>query len=442
MQLQSRQAGILKRANYYKSAPYAIVLVTLLAVSNINLKKDYANGSMEADGKGYYAYLPAIFIYHDLSFGFYNTIERVTYYNPDLNYEYLRSFKNKTINKYYSGTAFCMMPFFGMGHLNTLISGTAADGYSYYYMLWIHIGALLYLLVGLIAMRKILRTYRIAEKWIAFTLACMTFGTSLFYYTLTEYSMSHLYSFAVINFFLLCVRKYSLKHDKRLLLYAGFLLGIIVLIRPVNIVIIFSIPFISGGFRQIKDCFTSMLKHKVLLFLGFIAFLAVGSIQLIIYKIQTGTFFVYSYPGEGFDFLKPHFLDMLISYRKGLLVYTPMILLSLLGFVYLWRQSRFAATSLAIFLLLLTYILSSWHMWFYGGSFSQRVFIDFYAFFAILLATAFYNLPKGWIRNAYFSVAIVLTLFCQVQTYQYRHMIIHWSDMNKEKYWEVFLKIR
>jgi len=133
---------------------------------------------------------------------------------------------------------------------------------------------------------------------------------------------------------------------------------------------------------------------------------------------------------------------MLISYRKGLFVYTPLILLSLAGFVYLWRQSRFAAATSAFFLLLLTYMLSSWHMWFYGGSFSQRVFIDFYAFFAILLAIAFHNLPRGWIRKAYFSLAIVLTLFCQVQTYQYRHMIIHWSDMTKEKYWEVFMKIK
>jgi heme/copper-type cytochrome/quinol oxidase subunit 3 len=80
-------------------------------------------------------------------------------------------------------------------------------------------------------------------------------------------------------------------------------------------------------------------------------------------------------------------------------------------------------------------------MWYYGGSFSQRVFVDYLAFFAILLAISFMNIPSGWKRNTYLSLTFVLLLFCQFQTYQYRHMVIHWSDMTKEMYWENFWKL-
>jgi hypothetical protein len=80
-------------------------------------------------------------------------------------------------------------------------------------------------------------------------------------------------------------------------------------------------------------------------------------------------------------------------------------------------------------------------MWFYGGSFSQRVMIEFYAFFAIMLAASIQGIKNGRLRSIFISLMLFLVIICQVQTYQYRRMQIHWSDMNKEKYWEVFLRI-
>ena len=60
----------------------------LWAIINTTFKKDYKTGIIESDAKGYYAYLPAVFIYHDLNFGFYNDIEIKTYYNPNLSLDY------------------------------------------------------------------------------------------------------------------------------------------------------------------------------------------------------------------------------------------------------------------------------------------------------------------------------------------------------------------
>ena len=96
--------------------PWLIFIIVLWAAVNTSFKKDYKTGVIEADAKGYYAYLPAVFIYHDLNFGFYKQIEQETYYNPNLSYDYLRVHNNKAINKYYAGTAVLLLPFFLAGH--------------------------------------------------------------------------------------------------------------------------------------------------------------------------------------------------------------------------------------------------------------------------------------------------------------------------------------
>ncbi|NVO20411.1 MAG: hypothetical protein HXX13_11960 [Bacteroidetes bacterium] len=428
-------------SSWHRYTPLIIVLVTFLCISNINLRKGYKDGSMEADGKGYYAYLPAIFIYHDLSFGFFDTIENKVYENPNLKYNYLRTYNGDTINKYFSGTAVCMLPFFLLGHLTTLLACTIADGYSYYYMLWIHIGALFYLFVGLFALQQLLRTYEIEEKWISLTMAAAVFGTNLFYYTLTEYSMSHLYSFTMITAFLLMARRYF-KQNLPVSLFLSFIfLGITCLIRPVNCIILLTVPFIAGDYQILKQGIVSLKDHWYWFLGGMLISLIILSIQPLIYYLQTGSFLVYSYPGEGFNFKDPHISDVLFSYRKGLFIYTPLTLLSLAGLILLWKDNKYGFTMSAIFLLAFTYMVSSWHMWFYGGSFSQRVFIDILALFSILLAMSLQKLPKGWIRKCYISLVVVLILFCQFQTYQYRHMVIHWSDMTKERYWNNFFKL-
>ena len=46
---------------------FVIISITTLVSSNLNWGKNHWRGIIESDGKGYYAYLPAIFIYKDLN---------------------------------------------------------------------------------------------------------------------------------------------------------------------------------------------------------------------------------------------------------------------------------------------------------------------------------------------------------------------------------------
>ncbi len=421
--------------------PWFIGLVILWAIINTTFKKDYKTGIIEADGKGYYAYLPAVFIYHDLNFGFFDQVEKNTYYNPNLYYEYRRTDNAKTVDKYYVGTAICLAPFFLAGHVITLIKGFPADGYSYYYTLMVHLGALFYFMLGLLGLRRLLRTFGIGETIIALTLFAIVFGTNLFYYVVTEFSMSHVYSFTAITWFSLMIRKYFTNPKNKYLFYSALLLGFITLIRPINILIVLAIPFLADNPDRFMSGIKSILTKKWILLLSVSGFVVLVFIQLLIYKISTGSFIVYSYQEEGFNFLNPQIWNFLFSYRKGMFVYTPILLLSLGGLIYLFRKNRFQFYTLLGFLIILVYVFSSWHMWFYGGSFSQRVMIEYYAFFSILLAKTLQETRKKPVKKLFVSMILLLVIVCQIQTYQYRRMQIHWSDMNKEKYWEVFMRI-
>jgi len=421
--------------------PYFILLIVIWSAVNTSFKKDYKNGKIEADAKGYYAYLPAVFIYHDLNFNFYNQIERERYYNQNLDFQYLREHNNRTINKYYVGTAICLFPFWSIGHIITLFTNLPADGYSYYYTLMAHIGAFFYLIFALIGLRKLLLSFFIDKKTIALVSIAIVLGTNLFYYVITEFAMSHIYSFAIITWFCLSVKIFFSTHKPIYLIYIGLLLGMIVLLRPINILIILIIPFLAESKINLLSGFNTLYTKKWHSLAAILSFVILISIQLLIYKISTDSFLVYSYKKEGFNLLNPQIWNFLFSYRKGMFVYTPILFLSLTGFIYLYRSNRFQFYTLLGFLMLLVYVFSSWFMWFYGGSFSQRVMIEYYAIFAILLSITLQNIPAGKLKSGFLGLLFLVILFCQIQTYQYRHMQIHWSDMNKEKYWDVFLRI-
>lgn len=418
-----------------------IFLIAVFVSSNISWGGDKWMGILEADAKGYYAYLPAVFIYNDLNFGFFDQIEKDKYYNENLYYDYRAGANGKMVNKYFSGTALAQSPFFIMAHLSSYLSGYETDGYSKLYPIFINIGALLYLILGLYFLSSTLSTYGVNEWQKSLTLFAAVFGTNLFYYSAVEPGLSHIYSFAFVSMFVWYSRNYFLTFQGRDIVILAAILGIIVLIRPVNGLVIFIWPMLAGSLTVLKKGFRVAAKNYLSVISGAVVFLLLISMQLVIYKISSGQFFVDSYGEEGFNFLSPRMLAILFSYKKGLFLYTPMYLLSFAGCYFLWRSSRFAVWSWLGFFLLITYIFSSWWNWYYGGSFSSRVYVEFLPAFMILLAISIKQISRLPWRSIYTSFIFLLIVVCQIQTYQYRYYEIHWSDMTKEKYWDVFLRV-
>ncbi|HTL80812.1 MAG TPA: hypothetical protein VL651_03860 [Bacteroidia bacterium] len=416
---------------------FILMLFSVWLMANLHGGRSTFRNVIISDGKGYYGYLPAVFIYHDLNFQFFDTIEN-KYYEGGTKYDY-RSFANgKHIDKYFCGEAVLQSPFFIMGMIATKFSDQPYDGYSRYLVLCFLLGALFYLWLGLKHLKIFLRMHGASEERSAFILAVIFFGTNLMYYATVEPAMSHLYSFAMISIFLVYGKRWIDNADRRSFLILAATLGIIIAIRPVNAIIVFWLFVEAKGFIPLFRKKLNALKDPVQFVGGILLFLIPVSIQFIIYRMQCGSFFVNSYLQERFHFDQPHIFDFLFSYRKGLFLYLPVTLIALFGLIPMWKVNRFRAITTFLFLFLLIYVLSSWWMWYYGGSFGTRVIVEFLPVFALLLYFLLNGIKKKIVRISVVALLILLSLFCQFQALQYRYGMIHWSDMDKEKYWKVF----
>lgn len=399
---------------------------------------------IEADGRGYYEFLPATFIYKDLQLNYLDTLHSEFYdHNLMANDFYKRLPNGKRFDKYFIGTAVLQLPFFLAGHAYAKTSDKyAADGFSKPYQTSIYVAAIFYAFLGLVFLRLLLSTYEINRFWILFLQLSVICCTSLLYYTRWDVAYSHVYSFFLVSGFLYFARNFMLRSTARSLTWTIIFLGLIFLVRPVNVLIVLFIPIISNNNRDllnaIKSLFTNKLKTTII---SVVIVLLIYQIQCLVWYFQIGHWFYYSYGEETFNWSEPHIIDFLFSYRKGFFLWSPwFFVLVACAFVFhlsrkLWlRLIWFSAAFFA-----LIYVLSCWWYWSYGGSLGSRPMIDFYPALIVFAAPAF---AKG--SGIFKWIVLLLTpVFAYVmirQTYQYQKGILNYDEMTKQSYWRVFME--
>jgi len=424
----------------YKIIIFSVLLGVFLLwpASNNNWGGDNWTDMLGADAKGYYAYLPAVFIYHDLNFGHFDSIEKEKYYNADIYYDYRFRFEGKVVNKYFVGTSILQLPFFLVAHSIALSNSEwDADGFSKPYLISVNVASIFYIAFGIYLLLLVL--VPLYGNIVLVISAFSVFATNLYFYGVNEPGMSHAYSFFLVCSFIYFLLKFLELKRFKFLFFAAIVVGLVFLVRPVNGLVVLSVPFILG--RKVSLELLGFLKQpKYLIILGFTIGL-ISSIQFLIYYFQTGSFLVYSYGQEGFNWTNPQILNALFSFKKGALIYTPILWLGIPALVSLWKSDGFRFKAYLLFIIPVLYVLYSWWNWWYGGSFSQRVLIEYYPFLIVLLSMWLKELKLVWVKRMVLAFAILCLTLNQFQTYQYRHYLIHWEDMNKEKYFEVLFKM-
>ena len=395
---------------------------------------------LSSDGLGYYAYLPALLIDHDITYQKVTERERKI-----LGYEryepgYLVKSGDRVVNKYFAGEALLLLPFFLFALFFSWIAGIEITGYSFFFQLFTGLGALFYLFLGLLYLKKILQFFRIGPILSSILLVTILLGTNLFYYSMWQPSMSHVYSFFAINGFLWHFCRAIQTPRLKYITLSGLFLGLTVLIRPTNGIVILLLPFLFNT-REEYHALKGFLQTRKIAMLSFmVAFTAMVCIQFLLWHIQTGQWFIWSYKDEGFIFGDPQVGNVLFGYRKGLFIYTPLIFLSLLGCLRLVFSNVKRFFSAALFLILSTYLIASWWNWYYGNSFGARAFIDYYGIYALLLAILLRHRETKASTTVLILLLFPFVALSLLQTWQYTRTIIHPYSMNKAKYQYVFLK--
>jgi glycosyltransferase involved in cell wall biosynthesis len=444
----------------------AIVLMLIFMTGNMLRVKHWRDEKrvIEWDAISYYAYLPAAFIYHDLTLSFADG-----YKGPHTFIVWPEKGPGgKYVIKTSMGLSILWTPFFLAGHAAALLSGADAGGYSSPYKFFLLVSSLFFLCAGLIYLRKILLAHA-TDRITALVLAGFVLGTNLYWYTLFQGTMSHVYSFALVSAFVWYSMRWHEAADNSSgqdqvnrqmrpgqnrngmrvwpAVRLGLLLGLISLIRPTNtIVLLFFLLYGVLSYESLKQRVRTLASGYPYLLLAGLVALIVWLPQMVYWKEMTGHWLYFSYGSdERFFFGNPAVIKGLFSWRKGLFIYTPVMIFAVAGITTLWIRRSPHALPVTLFVPLNIYIIFSWWCWWYGGGFGQRAFIDSYSLMAVSsasLLTAAAAVPGKSVKTIIPVCFLLLMSLGIFNNIQYYHGAIHWDSMTRKAYFDSFGRVR
>ncbi|MFZ4563556.1 MAG: hypothetical protein ACOYNU_09290 [Bacteroidales bacterium] len=392
---------------------------------------------------GYYLYLPATFIHHDLGIRNFGWLQQVMdTYNPTIGfYQAYMGPAGEYVMKYPVGMALMYSPFFLIGHVAAHLTGYSPDGFTLPYQLSIAIGGLVYTAIGLWFLRKILLHF-FTDGVVAITMVLIVAGTNYFQLTAFDGSMPHNYLFTLFAVIVwLTIRWHeNPRWSYAIMLGLGF--GLVALVRPTAIIIVL-VTILWGLWDgdSWRKKITLVIRHWAQVLAMAVAAILVVSLQMIYWKLHAGSWIYYSYE-VGLEWIAPYLQKVLFSYRKGWLLYTPLMIFALAGFISLFRKNRSIFLAVFVFFIIHLVIIASWPIWWYGGSFSQRTMMESYALLAFPMGALVQWILKqrAGLRFSFLTLFALLVFLNLFQTWQYMNYVLDPSRMTKAYYWATFGK--
>lgn len=394
------------------------------------------------DIMGYQSYLPLVFENHSFNVGldYFRTIQE-TYQNTGTLYQYVDLPNGNVFIKYTIGWAILYLPFYLIADLWASWGGYATDGFSYPYQVMAYLGSFFYFVLTVYLLRKVLLLF-FNDRITATVLLIFGIGTNFIYMNYAAIGLTHNLVFMLVCFFILRTHRFHEYLSAKNAALLGLSIGLIALTRTPSVVIA-----VFAVFYQYKK-FGNTLQDKVLYFLKhgkwYVVIVGVTALitfspQLIYWKLTAGEFLLNSYannPGEGMDWLTPYFVNVLFSFKGGWLIYTPMMIFSIIGFYFWIRNDRSTGVAGLICFLIFFYVVSCWTTWWYPGHFGHRGMFDIYPILAISLGYFILYFKQKWVY-AIIGIFAVLNLF---QMYQTEKGLIRGYLMTKEAYWSIFFQ--
>ena len=393
--------------------------IALFLTFNKHSKSGYFNYHSEiwADKAGYYVYLPAAVKFNFNSDNFPDSIDTKTGDGFTLDER-----NGRVLTKYTYGVALMQLPFFCLADLFAKPLNFENNGFSPIYHWSVNIASVFYLLLGLIFLFKFLN-YQFDKQSSLLTIITIFLATNLYYYSIDETGMSHVYSFSLFSIFLYFLRitNYINKYGIWQNLTFGLLIGLIILIRPTNVLFVSTFLFLdinsqSEIFLRIKRLF-----HFKTLITITIGVLLIALPQILYWNYASGSFLDYSYGNEDFNWMNFKLLNTWFSPNNGLFIYTPFYLLVIVLLFLMIKNKKENGIYLLVLFLTISYTFSSWWAWSFGCSFGARSYVEYLSVFSIPIAYLFFKTKKlNAIKIASLvTLVIVLILFNLKMIYSY-----------------------
>ncbi len=447
--MKAMNAVISKFISYEKLPRLSLIVIMLTSLSTLwyyrpwEQNEDGKRGVIKWDVITYYSYLPATIIHGDVTLNF---LDEGKIRNDNKFWPVETENGNKIIVTS-MGLSFMYAPFFLFAHVMAPLLGQENDGFSNIYQFMLSFSGFFYSFMGLILLSGFLRKYY-DPAITAITVLAIGLGTNLYFYATIEAAMPHGHNFFLSTVFMLLVIHWYRKPVWYIGLAVGLLLGLIVLVRPTNILLfLFLLLYGVSSWKDLQERIVFYLSRWYLVLLMTAAFLLPWIPQFLYWKLITGQYLYFSYGDKGasFFFNQPHILDSLFHIRKGWLVYTPVMAFALAGIPLLYREEKKWFLVLSIYVAAMIYVQSSWWNWWFGGGWGLRSYISMYPILAFPMAMFMKKLKSLRIPIYYvagISLMFLLIIYQVFQTRQHATAAMHFQGTTKKSYRENFLRIR
>ncbi|MEM9544846.1 MAG: hypothetical protein AAGA77_02680 [Bacteroidota bacterium] len=425
----------MNRISKYTIAGVFIVAI-MVRILSIDFSKLDKYVITNYDGLGYYIYLPAIFIYQDVTE--YKWIDEIDaqyqVFRGDWKFQISQHKNGNFVTKYLGGTAIMQLPFFLVAHGYALVTDYPADGFSVPYQLALAFAPLFYFALVLLLLRKILLRYY-EDEVVAVTLVLLFLASNAIQYISVDAGLSHGYLLLLYTLILQLSIKWHEEPSGRLALFTGLVIGLATISRPTELIILL-IPLLwnTHNKESTKAKWTLVKDHK-----NYIALVVLGAFlgalpQMIYWMYVVGS--PIQTIGSKWYFLNPYF-RVLFGWQKGWFIYTPVTIFFVLGFFFM--KDRPFKKSVLWFCLLNIWIIIAWSVWRYGGSYSTRALVQSYPVFALALAGLITWVFSTRFKVIFYIVALYLIGVNLFQVWQYKKGILRHDEMNRGYYQSVYL---
>jgi hypothetical protein len=388
----------------------------------------FLNPWVRGDGVGYYSFARALLIEHNLDFAKDYQAANASFRSNrlDENGQPKSDFRTPTghlENHFTIGPAILWSPFLILTHVGVLLaralgSSVAADGFSSPYRIAMAFATAFYGFLGLFLSFRLARQY-VEERWALLATIAIWWASSLPVYMYFNPSWSHAHSaFAVAMFLWYWHETRSSRSLPQWLLLAaiaGLMLNVYYPNAIVLVVLVIealrqylaafhpNAPSASSSRPRVSDL---LLRHFLFAVVLLICMLPTFITRLLIY----GSPFESGYISlRNWNWFSPVFFRVLFSSNHGLLSWTPILLLAILGLFIFWRREpRVGAPFLAVFLAFYLFV-SSYPDWAGISSYGNRFFVSLTPLFILGLAV-FLDRVAAFFRSCKAALAAACTV--------------------------------
>jgi hypothetical protein len=383
-----------------------------------------SNPWVRGDGVGYYAYARSLLIEGHLNFekDWQHGNESFVMNRLDRNGHVLATEYTETghlDNHWSPGPSILWAPFLVATHLTVLLcdrwgAHIPADGFSTPYLTTM---ALMTAVYGFLA---IWLSYHLALKyfdrrWALLGTLGIWWASSLPVYMYFNPSWSHAHSAFVVALFLWYWER--TRGERRIFqwIVLGLLSGLMVDVYYPNGTMLL-VPLLEGldAYWQKWKSTAHRSSAVASLFARHLIYVCVFVFALlptlISREIIFGSPFRTGYSVEGFTWKSPALWNVMLSWDHGLLSWTPILILALIGFLmFCWQRGSFGAYLFVAFLAFY-YVISIQPTWDGMSSFGSRYFVSMTPLFVLGLSAFFDWLARSWLTRPAHILAACVTL--------------------------------